>query len=62
VKKTQEQYTVTINYQNEAGFWKIGHVVEITIPVKKIKCSHERAAKLVQKRYPGCQVSRVDYV
>ena len=55
-----ETYIVTIDYLKEDGYWKIGHKETITLN-KNGKCNHKRAEKLVQAKFPGCRVKRVDF-
>lgn len=59
-----QTYIVTIDYEKEDGYWKIGHQETITLPGDKKynDTFKQRAVKLVQARFPGCRVKRVDFV
>lgn len=59
-----EEYTVKLNYQKPDGYWVWGHEAQINVQCQHgvdEKCNHEKAKKLAQKKYPGCQVTTVIY-
>ncbi len=59
----REEYLVKINRKGQGGFWVIGEIVEIEVLVcSKEKRNHDKAADLVRKMYPGCEIVSVTYV
>lgn len=60
-----EEYIVKVNYQKDDGYWVIGEVVDVSVPVEhgvNEKNNHNRAANLVQSQFVNCEVVSVKYV
>lgn len=60
-----ESYQVKLNYQKPNGFWLMGHIFEIMVPIKpgmKEKQNHGEAERIAKKRYPGCEIVSATYV
>lgn len=60
-----EDYRVKINRRKPDGYWVIGEVVTVKVPLRwgePEKVNHDRAEALARKRYPGCEIVRVTYL
>jgi len=66
MKKTfREAYIVKFNYQKPGGFLVFSHEEQVLIDVEhgiNEKNSHEKAGRLIEKKYPGCRIVSIKYV
>lgn len=59
-----EEYSVKLNYLMGSGYWKIGHIEKVMVPVSdpsKEKDNHGSAEALAKLKFPNCVIVSVTY-
>ena len=60
----KELYEVVFDLQRPDGYWVIGRKINVLVPLQpgtKEKCSHEKAQKIIEQKFPGCRIKHVSY-